>query len=330
MRHAVALVLVVSLGVSVASGCGVTAPIEKTGNYGVEAVKDDNGDDLLTQGDTGEEGLEEEEQEPPPPAEEGQVDEGDNEVDAIFPNGSTVVTTGGLNLRSGPGTTFDVLRAMPVDAKVVVVDGVATDGFIKVTHEGLEGFASYRYLRAEGAESPVEPEPEPGETPPPAGVEGTWREKALSIAANGVGLSYWWGHGKLVNGPASPSQSGSCSGSCPSCSHSGTYGADCSGYVAKAWVVPSSNTSLDTDTHPYSTADFNDGTGNGKWSTISKSATKAGDAMVYRSGGGGHIFIYEKGDAWGQPWAYEARGCSYGIVHNIRSTGAAYKAITKN
>ena len=28
---------------------------------------------------------------------------------------------------------------------------------------------------------------------------------------------------------------GSCSGSCPSCSHSGKYGADCSGLIAKAW-----------------------------------------------------------------------------------------------
>lgn len=322
MRHAVALILVVCSGTLAAAGCGVTAPLEETGNYRVEAVEDEDGSPLLTKGDTGEEGVPEEQQEPAEP-EEGQTEEGESEVETVFPNGSTVVTTGGLNLRDGPGTTFAILRAMPEGAQVIVVDGVPADGFIAVTHEGLPGFASYRYLRTEEAVEPVEP----GETPP--GVEGTWREKALSIAANGVGLSYWWGHGRLVNGPANASQAGSCSGSCPSCSHTGAYGADCSGYVAKAWVVPSSNTSLDTDTHPYSTADFNNTTGNGKWATISKSAAKAGDAMVYRSGGGGHIFLYEKGDAWGQPWAYEARGCSYGIVHNIRSTGSAYKAITK-
>lgn len=322
MRHAVAWFLVVSVGTLSAVGCGVTAPVETTGNYRVEAVEDDNGDKLLTTGDDGDESTEEEQV--PPPAEEGQVEEGEEEVGTIFPNGSTVVTTGGLNLRKGPGTSYDVLRAMPEGAKVVVTDGVPVDGFIGVTHEGLAGFASYRYLKPEdGAAEPTEP----GDPPP--GVEGTWREKALAIAADGVGLSYWWGHGRLVDGPANASQAGSCSGSCPSCSHSGAYGADCSGYVAKAWVVPASNASLDTDTHPYSTSDFNDGTGNGKWATVSKSAVKAGDALVYRSGGGGHIFLYEKGDAWGQPWAFEARGCSYGIVHNIRSTGSTYKAITK-
>mgnify|MGYP003338771557 CR=1 FL=1 len=38
----------------------------------------------------------------------------------------------------------------------------------------------------------------------------------------------------------------------------------------------------------------------------------AADAMNYRSGGSGHIFIYEKGDPWGSLYAYECKGCSAG------------------
>jgi hypothetical protein len=55
-----------------------------------------------------------------------------------------------------------------------------------------------------------------------------------------------------------------------------------------------------------------------------------GDALVYRSGSGGHIFIYESGDGWGSMWTYEARGCSYGIVHNLRTAGSTYKAIRRS
>lgn len=326
MRLAVSCLFAVFLGA--ASGCGVTVPGEDIGgSYGAQPVKDDDGDSLLTGGDDGDGDLEDNGTDPPPPAEEGQTEGDETDVAEVFPAGSTVVTTSDLNLRKGPSTDTDILRPMAQGASVVVVSGVPDNGFISVTHDGLPGFASYRYLRAADAEAPVTPDPG---TPDPGPAVGGWREKAIAIATDGVNLSYWWGHGRLTNGAASQAQYGSCSGSCPNCSHSGTYGADCSGYVAKAWVVPSSNTALDTDTHPYSTSDFNDTTGDGKWSTISKSAAKVGDAMVYRSGGSGHVFLYEKGDAWGQPWAFEARGCSYGIVHNIRSTGAAYKVITKN
>lgn len=325
MRHALAGLLTVFLG------CAVEAPATIGGSYGAQAVADDNGDRLLTAGDDGDQGLGA--SEPPPVAEEGQTEEAEGEVGAVFPKGSTVYTTGDLNLRKGPSTDYDILRAMPKDAAVIVTNGVPDNGFIEVTHEGLAGFASYRYLRAGDAavvtDGGAGPGPGPGPGPGNPVVAGTWREKALSIAADAVGFSYWWGHGRLVEGVGTSSQYGSCSGNCPSCSHAGSFGADCSGYVAKAWVVPSSNTSLGTDTHPYSTSDFYNGTGNGKWATVSKSAIKPGDAMVHRSGSSGHIFLYEKGDAWGQPWAYEARGCSAGIAHNIRSAGSSYKAITK-
>jgi hypothetical protein len=123
------------------------------------------------------------------------------------------------------------------------------------------------------------------------------------------------------------STKGSCTGSCPSCSHGGSYGADCSGYVAKIWQIPSTNTNLATDSHPYSTATFVGS--NSQWTTIARDSAVKGDALVYNANGAGHIVLYESGDSWGNFWTYEARGCSYGIVHNLRSVTSAYKTIRR-
>ena len=124
---------------------------------------------------------------------------------------------------------------------------------------------------------------------PPTGGQPTGKiEAAMQRAEAGPGHSYWWGHGRfLSNGPGN--QGGSCSGSCPSCSHSGSYGGDCSGFVAKVWQVPSSNSSMSIDNHPYTTADFNSSTS--LWSVISRSNIKKADAPNYRSNGSGHVFI---------------------------------------
>ena len=55
------------------------------------------------------------------------------------------------------------------------------------------------------------------------------------------------------------------------------------------------------------------------WKTVSRSNLKAADAMVYRSGGAGHIFLYTSGDGWGSMYAYECKGCSYGCVAGYRT-----------
>jgi hypothetical protein len=98
--------------------------------------------------------------------------------------------------------------------------------------------------------------------------------------------------------------------------------------VGKIWRVPSSNSDVTVDQHPYSTANFVADTS--LWRTVSRGSVSKGDALVYNSGGAGHIFLYESGDGWGSMWAYEAKGCSYGIVHNLRTASSAYKAIRKN
>jgi hypothetical protein len=152
------------------------------------------------------------------------------------------------------------------------------------------------------------------------------RDEIIGLARSGVGYSYWWGHGRWRSDGA---QHGSCSGSCPGCSHSGSYGADCSGFVAKTWQVPSPSP-VTTDAHPYSTREFRYNTTH--WTRIARDSAKKADAFVYRNDAntGGHIVLYESGDAWGQIWAYEAKGCSYGIKHNLRSLSSAYVGIRRN
>ncbi len=171
-------------------------------------------------------------------------------------------------------------------------------------------------------------------TPTRAAPDVMSREEIICLAQSGVGFSYWWGHGAWCRNECSPDFScgrGSCSGSCPSCTHTGNYGADCSGFVAKVWQVPGPSPTS-TNSHPYSTRDFR--CSSIHWSQIDKRNIEIADALVYREGGcpgsSGHVMIYERGDPWGYSWTYEARGCSYGIVHNNRSVSSEYIAIRRN
>ena len=116
-------------------------------------------------------------------------------------------------------------------------------------------------------------------------------------------------------------------GSCPNCSHKGSYGGDCSGLVAKVWEVPASNDDITVDSHPYSTASFDDDTG--LWKTVARKSLISADAMVYRSGGAGHIFIYQSGDGWGSMYAYECKGCAYGCIAGYRTASSAYHGIRR-
>jgi hypothetical protein len=150
---------------------------------------------------------------------------------------------------------------------------------------------------------------------------------ATARAKSGVGFSYWWGHARWLPGGATSSTQGSCSGSCPSCTHAGSYGADCSGYVAKVWQVPSGNEDLTYDWHPYSTASFNGSST--LWSTVARDSLKKADALAYRADGAGHIILFESGDGWGSMWSYECKGCSAGCVRNLRTASSAYKGIRR-
>jgi len=221
---------------------------------------------------------------------------------------ATVTATSGLNLRTGAGTNYAVIVTMPHGAVVSVL--AVSGGWYKVSWSGHTGWCSGMYLT------------------PAAGGGGSAGgssavSAAMSRAASGVGFSYHWGAGCWSPGGAH----GACYGSCPNCSHSGTWGADCSGYVAKVWQVPGTS-AVSSCSHPYSTYNFyNQAT---HWATVPRSSARRGDAFVHNSAGSGHIFIYDSGDAWGNIVAYEAKGCSYGILRDTRTASSAYKVIRRD
>jgi len=72
--------------------------------------------------------------------------------------GSATVTTVGvsLNLRSGPGTSFAVIRSIPSGAQVDVM-GAAQAGFLPVRYQGTKGWASADYLRTGSDGTPFTP-----------------------------------------------------------------------------------------------------------------------------------------------------------------------------
>ena len=239
------------------------------------------------------------------------------ELSSGVPIGSTLATTASLNLRTGHATSNHILHVIPHGAHVVTVNrATPVSGWYNIKHNGVEGWSYGAYLSLVS-------------TPGGGGGGGSSaRSNAIARAKEGVGFSYWWGHGRwLTSGPSSSTR-GSCNGSCPSCTHHGSYGADCSGYVAKIWDVPSSNSHVSTDEHPYSTYNFRYQTIS--WHRISRSAVKLADALTHHDGGSGHIFLHESGDGWGSMWAYEARGCASGIVHDLRTASSAYIAIARN
>jgi hypothetical protein len=251
----------------------------------------------------------------------------DQGVSGSIPVGATLRATTGVNLRSGASTSKSVLHVVPDGATVTVQDSTPVNGFYKVKHSGTVGWSYGAYYDLAQLPDDDGDADEGTEDDDDSSGSGP-RANAIARAKKAMGFSYWWGHGRFKDEGASASNRGSCSGSCPSCSHSGNYGGDCSGLAAKVWQVPSSNTSLSTDAHPYSTADFNQSTS--QWSVVSRNNLQTADMMVYRSGGAGHIFVYGSGDAWGSPYAYECKGCSAGCVEGYRAASSAYKGIRKN
>jgi uncharacterized protein YraI len=249
------------------------------------------------------------------------------DVEPAMPTmGATMrVTATSLNLRSGVGTSNAIITSMSCGTSVTVLGGPTT-GWYNVRAGAFTGWASGAYLVAAAAFDPTVC----GDPPTPVMDAGTSPttppevSQIFTLARSGVGYSYYWGHGSWRT---DGSDRGSCSGSCPGCTHSGRYGADCSGFVAKVWQIPSAS-AVTTDLHPYSTYNFVNSTT--RWSRVSRDTMRPGDALTYNTNGAGHIVLFESGsDPWGSVWTYEARGCATGIVHNLRTAGSAYIAIRR-
>lgn len=73
----------------------------------------------------------------------------------------SATTTAGLNLRSGPGTSYSVKLTMPRGAKVELM-GSTQGGFLPVRYNGATGWASASYLTTGGGSSTPAPAPVPG------------------------------------------------------------------------------------------------------------------------------------------------------------------------
>ena len=232
-----------------------------------------------------------------------------------------LTTTGNLNLRKGAGTSFAVISVIPAGTEVTLIDAAASNGFLHIDWNGTQGWSSASYLQASATSGGGGSSG--GGAVDPNGAAS--RVNTIARASAAMGFSYYWGGGAWLEAGPSASTKGSCSGSCPSCSHSGKYGADCSGLVAKAWQYGDKN--LGTNSHPYSTVDLNGSSS--KWSTVSKGSLVKGDALVYNASGHGHTVIWEKGDGWGSSTVYECKGCSYGCVHDTRTFGTTYKGIRR-
>jgi hypothetical protein len=217
-------------------------------------------------------------------------------------------TNDGLRQRSGPGTGYASLRVMPEGTTVTIVDGSGL--WYKNNWGGRIGWSHGNYLCKVSA---------PTNTGANLNAPLS-RTGAISISKATVGFSYWWGGARFAAGGGH----GSCYGSCPSCSHSGSYGADCSGLIGKVWRLPEAMP-MTSNKHPFSTYHFYNQTNH--WNRLARGSMQKADALVYNSGGSGHIVVYESGNRWGSMWTYEARGCSYGVVHNLRTAGSAYRAI---
>lgn len=305
-----AVAATVSLG-----GCSATpdtAGGDGDDTYGAQITPGDEGDDGL--GDVGDDA------EPEGPL--SAVDDSDpaGPINTMLTANTTMRTTANLNLRKGAGTSFAVLAVIPSGTVVTLLSATPKSGFLNIQFNGTAGWSSATYLTEVASSG--------GTSGGTVDLDGPASpDNALARAKKAVGFSYYWGGGAWLEAGVSTSTRGSCSGSCPSCSHSGKYGADCSGLVAKAWQFGVK--ALEVNSHPYSTASFvNDAAG--KWSTVSRGALRKGDALVYNKNGAGHIVMYEKGDGWGTPTVIECRGCSYGCVYNARSFASNYKAIRRS
>ncbi|MEP7123610.1 MAG: SH3 domain-containing protein [Byssovorax sp.] len=72
-----------------------------------------------------------------------------------LPVGTTLSTTTGLNLRSGPSTSSSVLTVIPTGAEVSLIDADPVSGFYHVSYQSLTGWSSGKYLTGPAQSTPV-------------------------------------------------------------------------------------------------------------------------------------------------------------------------------
>ncbi len=253
----------------------------------------------------------------PDPVETGDDSNAVESTTIPVPGEARVCSTGALNQRSGPSTFSEILKVIPAGSTVKIL--AASSGWYQNEWNGSTGWSAGQYL------CPITA----GDTPPGPGGAGLdetvpSRDATISVAYGAIGFSYWWGWAALKTG----GNFGSCAGSCGNgCTHSGSYGADCSGFVSKAWLLPEAMP-MEAKKHPYTTLSFASSTT--LWKHIERKDIQRADAMNMRTSRGGHVMIFEHGaDPFGQLWTIEAKGCIPGIVRNLRFVGTDYRTVRR-
>jgi uncharacterized protein YgiM (DUF1202 family) len=61
--------------------------------------------------------------------------------------GSVLTATGDVNLRSGPGTSYDILDVVLEGATVTALDSSLTNGFYHIDYQGTDGWSSSKYYK---------------------------------------------------------------------------------------------------------------------------------------------------------------------------------------
>lgn len=153
-------------------------------------------------------------------------------------------------------------------------------------------------------------------------------EAIVCRGTSGEGFSYEWGGECWCPNGCDPDlvscAPGVCtpnpgSTGCPDCSHSGTYGADCSGFVSKAWQVPDPVALNACDVTRYVADSFT--SSHTYWNAVPMNSLQPADAVATST----HVILvigYE--DAFGEHEVVEAAGCNYGIIRHSRTFSSAY------
>lgn len=87
---------------------------------------------------------------------------------------ATVTSADGVNLRSGPDTTFPVVAVMPFGAAVMITGDALPDNWLPVSYKNQIGFAKGEFLSVSSAQqsapapTPASPTPTPTPTPTPS------------------------------------------------------------------------------------------------------------------------------------------------------------------
>lgn len=130
--------------------------------------------------------------------------------------------------------------------------------------------------------------------------------QCIDLAKTGVGSPYLWG------------------GAAWKTTDRSWKGADCSGYVIKAWQVPRAS-AITEQYHPYGTYHIFHTTQH--WYKIGRKALWKADAVGYPDPDGsgpktGHVVMYHWGDVCGRAMVYEAPGSGQKIRHDWRDISA--------